>query len=59
MMLGTKGIVWRVPYINYRLLKVYEENEVWNADVSVDVKERHYQETFYDIENNTIEFRVE
>ena len=40
-------------------INVYEENETWNADVSVDVKERHYQETFYGIENNTIEFRVE
>lgn len=40
-------------------INVYEENEIWNADVSADIENRHYQETFYDIENNIIEFRVE
>lgn len=40
-------------------INVYEENEIWNADVSADIENRHYRETFYDIENNTIEFRVE
>ena len=49
---------WEIYNIRINI-NVYEENETWNADVSVDVKERHYQETFYDIENNTIEFRVE
>ncbi len=40
-------------------VNVYEENEIWNADVSVDIENRHYQEKFYDIENSIIEFRVE
>ena len=40
-------------------VNVYEENEIWNADVSVDIENRHYQEKFYDLENSIIEFRVE
>lgn len=40
-------------------VNVYKDNEIWNADISVDVNNFIYQETFYDIENNIIEFRVE
>lgn len=49
---------WEIDNIKINI-NVYEENEIWNADVSVDIENRHYQETFYDIENNIIEFRVE
>lgn len=40
-------------------IKIYGDNGVWNADVSVETKFTMYQETFYDIENNGIEMRVE
>lgn len=49
---------WKIYDINIDI-NVYEDNEIWNADISVDIDNRHYQETFYDIENNIIEFRVE
>lgn len=40
-------------------IKIYGDDGVWNADVSVVTKLTTYQETFYDIENNAIEMRVE
>lgn len=49
---------WEIYDINIDI-NVYEDNEIWNADISIDVDNRRYQETFYDIENNIIEFRVE
>lgn len=49
---------YRVCAINIDV-DVYEDNGVWNADVSVETNVTTYQETFYDIENNAIEMRVE
>ena len=49
---------WEIYDININI-DIYEDNEIWNADITIDVDNRHYQETFYDIENNIIEFRVE
>lgn len=49
---------WEIYDINIDI-NVYVDNEIWNADISIDIGNRHYQETFYDIENNMIEFRVE
>jgi hypothetical protein len=49
---------WEIYDINIDI-NVYEDNKIWNADISIDIDNRRYQETFYDIENNIIEFRVE
>lgn len=49
---------WKIYDINIDI-NVYEDNKIWNADISIDIDNRHYKETFYDIENNVIEFRVE
>lgn len=40
-------------------VKIYEDNGVWNADVSVTTNLTTFQESFYDIENHAIEMRVE
>lgn len=50
---------WYRMYIIDIDIDIYEDNGVWNADVSVEIDNRTYQETFYDIENNAIEMRVE
>lgn len=52
---------WRAIYNINIDINVYEDedNKIWNADISINIDGRQYQETFYDIENNTIEFRVE
>lgn len=50
---------WYRMYIMDIDIDIYEDNGVWNADVSVEIDNRTYQETFYDIENNAIEMRVE
>lgn len=49
---------WEIYDINIDI-NVYEDNEIWNADISIDIGNRCYQKTFYDIENNIIEFRIE
>lgn len=50
---------WYKMYVTDIEIDIYEDNGVWNADVSVEINNRTYQETFYDIENNAIEMRVE
>lgn len=50
---------WYDMYIIDIGIDIYEDNGVWNADVSVKTNLTTYQETFYDIENNAIEMRVE
>ncbi|MDE6743388.1 MAG: hypothetical protein K2J95_05880 [Lachnospiraceae bacterium] len=51
---------WYKMYVPDIEIDIYEDNGVWNADVSVRLNNiRTYQETFYDIENNAIEMRVE
>lgn len=51
---------WYKMYVTDIEIDIYEDNDVWNADVSVGLNNtRTYQETFYDIENNAIEMRVE
>ena len=50
---------WYDMYIIDIDIDIYEDIGVWNADVSVEIDNRTYQETFYDIENNAIEMRVE
>lgn len=50
---------WYRMYIMDIDIDIYEDNGVWNADVLVEIDNRTYQETFYDIENNAIEMRVE
>ena len=50
---------WYDMYIIDIDIDIYEDICVWNADVSVEIDNRTYQETFYDIENNAIEMRVE
>lgn len=49
---------WRFYNINIDV-NVYEDNEIWDADIFINVNNHIYQETFNDIENNIIEFRVE
>ncbi|MDE6529445.1 MAG: hypothetical protein K2K96_01580 [Lachnospiraceae bacterium] len=49
---------YRICGINIDI-DIYEDQEVWNADVSVETNVTTYQQTFYDIENNAIEMRVE
>lgn len=49
---------WKIYRINIDV-QVYEDNGIWNADISSDLNGRIHQETVYDIENNIIEFRVE
>ena len=50
---------WYKMYVIDIEIDIYEDNDVWNADVSVETNLTTYQETFYDIENNAIEMRVE
>lgn len=50
---------WYKLYITNIDIDIYENNGVWDADVSVKTNLTTYQETFYDIENNAIEMRVE
>lgn len=50
---------WNRMYVVDINIDISEDNGVWNADVSVEIDNRTYQETFYDIENNAIEMRVE
>lgn len=52
------GLYWKIYRINIDV-QVYEDNGIWNADISSDLNGRIHQETVYDIENNIIEFRVE
>lgn len=50
---------WYKIYVVNIDVEVYEDDGVWNADVSVETNTTSYQETFYDIENQRIEMRVE
>ncbi len=50
---------WYKIYVINMDIDVYEDNGIWNADITVDTNVRTYQDTFYDIENNAIEMRVE
>lgn len=49
---------WEIYDLNIDI-NIYQDNKVWNAEISVDIDNRHYQENYYDIENNRIELRVE
>lgn len=49
---------WKIKELDIAV-EVYEENGTWNADVAVETDVRVYEETFYDIEENAIEIRVE
>ncbi len=40
-------------------INIYEDNGVWNADVSVETNLTTYQQTFSNIEHKAIEMRVE
>ncbi len=40
-------------------INIYEDNGVWNAEVSVKTNLTTYKETFYNIEHQAIEMRVE
>lgn len=50
---------WYQIYVVHMDFNIYEENGIWNAEVTVEARYGTYQETFYDIENNVIEMRVE
>ncbi len=50
---------WYKIYVINIDIDVYEDNGIWNADITVDTNITTYQDTFYDIENNAIEMRVE
>lgn len=50
---------WYQIYVVHMDFNIYEENGIWNAEVTVEARHGTYQETFYDIENNVIEMRVE
>lgn len=50
---------WYKIYVINIDIDVYEDNGIWNADITADTNGRTYQDTFYDIENNAIEMRVE
>ena len=49
---------WKIKELDIAV-KVYEENGTWNADVAVETDVRVYEVSFYDIEENAIEIRVE
>lgn len=49
---------WKIWNINIDV-NVYEDDKIWNADISAEVNGRTYNKMFYDIENNAIEYRVE
>lgn len=49
---------WKIWNMDVNI-DVYKEDEIWNADISADVNGYTYQKTFYDVENNVIEYRVE
>lgn len=49
---------WKIWNMDVNI-DVYKEDRIWNADISADVNGCAYQKTFYDIENNVIEYRVE
>ena len=50
---------WYRIYVVNMEIDLYEDNGLWNADVLIETNLTTYQETFYDIENNGIEMRVE
>lgn len=47
---------WEIYVMDIRI-DIYKAKDAWNADVLFEIGENTYQETFYDIENNEIEFR--
>lgn len=49
---------WKMCNINIDV-NVYRDDKIWNADISAKVNGYTYNKTFYDIENNVIEYRVE
>lgn len=49
---------WKIKSMDIEVM-VYEENGTWNADVAVETDGHTYEETFYNIEENTMEIRVE
>lgn len=49
---------WKVYIVNFDMI-IYQEGELWNADIMCNINGRVQQKTFYDIQNNPIEFRVE
>lgn len=49
---------WKVYKVNFDMI-IYQEGELWNADIMCNINGRVQQKTFYDIQNNPIEFRVE
>lgn len=48
---------WEIYDMTMRV-DIYRDGEVWNADIMVDINGIIFQERFYDIENNAIEFRA-
>ncbi|MCM1180335.1 MAG: hypothetical protein NC347_08780 [Clostridium sp.] len=49
---------WKIYNINIDI-NVYRDGEIWNADISAEVNGGTYHKTFYDIQNNAIEYRIE
>ncbi len=49
---------WKIKELDIAV-EVYEEKGTWNADVVVETDGHTYEETFYNIEENTMEIRVE
>lgn len=49
---------WWEMYNMIIKVNFYKDDEVWNADVSVDVNGIIFQERYMDVENNMIEFQA-
>lgn len=54
--LAFKTNWWEIYVMDIRI-DIYKAKDAWNADVLFEIGGNTYQETFYDIENNEIEFR--
>lgn len=49
---------WKIKNMDINF-NIYKDNTTWNADIAVNVHGYTYNKTFYDIENDVIEYRVE
>lgn len=49
---------WKIKELDMAV-EVYEEDSIWNADVIIEIDGRLTEASFYDIEENTMEIRVE
>lgn len=49
---------WKIYDLNINI-DIHAEDELWNADVFVEVDGRVYRQTFFDIENKAVEIQVD